>query len=77
MSFRFAGNKCSYRDVAQRFSMAVSALHKSVDRVMDFLLEKSPSTRMPLTEIEKECAAAEFRKVIHNAVSSEIFPNYY
>ncbi|KAH7940246.1 hypothetical protein HPB52_022566 [Rhipicephalus sanguineus] len=51
----YAGNKATFRSVAQLFGMSESTLHEVVDRVADFLEAVAPKyLKMPLTEEEKQ-----------------------
>ncbi|KAB0802301.1 hypothetical protein PPYR_04487 [Photinus pyralis] len=60
----FAGNKCTMKDVAQRFNITESSFHRAKNRVMDFLMELGPTIiKFPRTEKEKQHLADNFRKV--------------
>lgn len=60
----FAGNKTTYRDVADRFGIAESTVFKIVSSVMDFLIHIAPDIiRFPTTTAEKETLAEEFFQV--------------
>ncbi|KAL1477071.1 hypothetical protein MTO96_036048, partial [Rhipicephalus appendiculatus] len=55
----YAGNKATFRSVAQLFGMAESTLHGVVDRVEDFLEAVAPLyLKMPRTEEEKQKTSA-------------------
>ncbi|KAL1472499.1 hypothetical protein MTO96_022953 [Rhipicephalus appendiculatus] len=60
----YAGNKATFRSVAQLFGMAESTLHGVVDRVEDFLEAVAPLyLKMPRTEEEKQQTSACFEAV--------------
>ncbi|KAL1477841.1 hypothetical protein MTO96_035430 [Rhipicephalus appendiculatus] len=60
----YAGNKATFRSVAQLFGMAESTLHGVVDRVEDFLEAVAPLyLRMPRTEDEKQQTSACFEAI--------------
>lgn len=44
----------SYRDVADRFGITISALHMVITRVTNFILSLSPNIIKYPTEVEKE-----------------------
>ncbi|KAB0804149.1 hypothetical protein PPYR_01119 [Photinus pyralis] len=60
----FAGNKCTTKDVGQRFNITESSFHRVMDRFMGFLLELGPDIiKMPKSALELEQIEKEFRKV--------------
>ncbi|KAH7943106.1 hypothetical protein HPB52_005504 [Rhipicephalus sanguineus] len=60
----YAGNKATFRSVAQLFGMSESTLHEVVDRVADFLEAVAPKyLKMPLTEEEKQQTSVCFEAV--------------
>ncbi|KAL1478155.1 hypothetical protein MTO96_035177 [Rhipicephalus appendiculatus] len=60
--FWYAGNKATFRSVAQLFGMAESMVHGVVDRVEDCLEAVAPSyLKMPRTEEEKQQTSACFK----------------
>lgn len=62
--FRFAGNKCCLRDVAQRFGIGQTSAFRIINRVVDYLIDTAGSIiRFPVTEEEKLFTAEEFYKV--------------
>ncbi|XP_063223145.1 putative nuclease HARBI1 [Bacillus rossius redtenbacheri] len=68
----FAGNKSSLRDVASRFGVGESTIHRNCDRVMNFLVHIAPTViKFPRTQEEKVKAAKDFLEVSgrHHVVS--------
>lgn len=62
----FAGNKASYRQVADLFGVAESTVFKIVNTVMDFLVEKAPTfIKLPTTTAAKEALAEDFFMVLY------------
>lgn len=62
--FRFAGNKCALRDVADRFGIAASSGHSICTRIMLFLYDLAPNViKFPETPEEKIKISEEFFKV--------------
>ncbi|KAH7951591.1 hypothetical protein HPB52_010452 [Rhipicephalus sanguineus] len=60
----YAGNKATFRSVAQLFGMSESTLHEVVDRVADFLEAVAPKyLKMPLTEEEKQQTSVCFEAI--------------
>lgn len=60
----FAGNKASYRVVADRFGIAESTVFNIINVVMDFLVDVAPaSIHFPKTDAEKRAVADEFYQV--------------
>lgn len=60
----FAGNKTTYRDVADRFGIAESTVFNIVNTVLDFLIHIAPNIiQFPTTTAEKETLAEEFFQV--------------
>lgn len=60
----FAGNKATYRDVADRFGIAESTVFKIINVVMDFLVDAAPTfIYFPTTAAEKRAKADEFFQV--------------
>jgi len=52
----------SYRDVADRFGVTISALHNIITRVTNFILSLAPNIIKYPTQIEKEETATYYRK---------------
>lgn len=62
----FAGNKVSYRDVADRFGIAESTVFKIINVVMDFLVAVAPTfIHFPQTAAAKQDLADEFFQVLY------------
>lgn len=60
----FAGNKATFRQVADLFGIAESTAFKIINTVMDFLVEKAPIfIKFPTTTAAKAALAEEFFKV--------------
>lgn len=60
----FAGNKCSYRDVADRFGIAESTVFNIINVVMNFLIDIAPTIiYFPTTTASKRALAEEFFEV--------------
>ena len=61
---RFAGNKSTIKDVAQRFNVTESSFERIRERMFGFLLEIGPmAIKMPSTTAEKEKITQGFQKV--------------
>ncbi|KAK5648280.1 hypothetical protein RI129_003172 [Pyrocoelia pectoralis] len=64
MSKLFAENKCSIRDVADRFGLGQVTFHRQCERVINFLVHLAPEVIVfPRTAEEKRLIAEEFEKV--------------
>ena len=64
-SYRFAGNKCSIRQVSNLFGLTKSLAHKVIDSVMNYLNEIAAQVIFfPETRAEKEAAASNFYNVM-------------
>lgn len=73
----FVGHESgSYRDVADRFGITISALHKVITRVTDFIMLLTPEIiRYPTIEEKEICAAffqeeKGFPRIIGNVISN-------
>lgn len=66
----FAGNKATYREVADRFGVAESTVFKVMNVVMDFLVGVAPTfIHFPVTSAAKRTVADEFFQVFYFFVS--------
>lgn len=62
--FRFAGNKCTIRQVASRFNMGESTFHNKITVLLKFFVSIAPFIiRFPERYEEKVDIAKEFEKV--------------
>lgn len=62
--YRFAGNKSSMQDVADRFDIAISTFETILSRVMDYLLSIAKDViKFPNNDEEKDELAYHFSKV--------------
>lgn len=69
MGYRFAGNKCCHRDVAERFGVAASTCFNQHLRVMKYLYHISSSViKMPQTDEEKYECARKFERVRYDCL---------
>jgi len=62
--FRFAGNKCVIRNVADLFDMSLSTAYLIIIRVINFLCDIAPSIiKFPQTAEKRETNAIQFKEV--------------
>ncbi|XP_055856165.1 putative nuclease HARBI1 [Episyrphus balteatus] len=60
----FAGNKNSYREVANLFGVAISSVYRIISNVLEFFFKCSPNyIKFPKTEQEKLQVASKFEKI--------------
>lgn len=61
---RFAGNKCSLRQVGDRFDVSISTCECVLKRVMNYLYDISKQIIIfPFTSEDKQALAERFKKV--------------
>ncbi|XP_055838409.1 putative nuclease HARBI1 [Episyrphus balteatus] len=60
----FAGNKDSYREVANLFNISTASMFNILIRLLEFFFEVSPNfIKFPATDEEKQRAAAKFKQI--------------